>query len=94
MLSKFASMFLANIFYQLEIIFEIKKQDTRFFHSRIVLDKVYNIYFKINSSLTNTKLCHSAKKLVIHFKLLKYLSLLVCQHQIVVFAVWLVYLIS
>ena len=84
MLSKFASMFLANIFYNSKIIFKVKKRDTRLFHSRVILDKFYDVYFKINRSLTNTKLCHSTKKLVIHFKILKYLSLLVCQHQNVV----------
>ena len=76
MLSKFASMFLANIFYHSE--FKVKKRDTRLFHSRIVLDEVYDVYFKINGSLTDTKLRHSANKLVAHFKFLKYLSLLVC----------------
>ena len=84
MLSKFASMFLANIFYHSEIIFKVRKQDTRLFHSRIVLDEVYDIYFKINSSLTDTKLRRSANKLVVHIKSLKYLSLLVCQRQNVV----------
>ena len=84
MLSKFASMFLANIFYHSEIIFKIKRRDTRLFHSWTVLDEVYNIYFKINSSLTDTKVCHSANKLAVHFKFLKYLSLLVCQRQNVV----------
>ena len=80
MLSKFASMFLANIFYHSEIILKVKKRDTRLFHSRIVLDEVniLNIYFKINSSLTDTKLRHSANKLAVHFKFLKYLSLLAC----------------
>ena len=64
MLSKLASMFLANMFYHSEITFKVKKRDTRLFHSRIVLDEVYDIYFKINSSLTDTKLRHSANKLL------------------------------
>ena len=81
MLSKFASIFLANIFYHSEIIFKVKKREIRLFHSRIVHDEVYHNYFKINSSLTDTKLLHSANKLVVHFKFLKYLSLLVCQRQ-------------
>ena len=77
-------MFLANIFYHSEIIFKVKKRDIRLFHPRIVLDEVYDIYFKINSSLTDTKLRHSANKIAVHFKFLKYLSLLVCQCQNVV----------
>ena len=84
MLSKFASMFLANIFYHSEIIFKLKKRDARLFDSRIVLIEVYDIYFKINSSLTDYKLRRRANKLAVHFKSLKYLSLLVCQRQNVV----------
>ena len=71
MLSKLASMLLANMFYHSEITFKVKKRDTRLVHSRIVLDEVYDIYFKINSSLTDTKLRHSANKLAVHFKFLK-----------------------
>ena len=81
MVSKFASLFFTNIFYHSEIIFKVKKRNTRLFHSRIVLDEVYDIYFKINSSLTDTKLRRSANKPVVHFKSLRYLSLLVCQRQ-------------
>ena len=64
MLLKFASMFLANIFYCTKIILKIKKRDTRLSHFRILLKKVYNIYFKINSSITDTKLHHSANKML------------------------------
>ena len=42
MLSKFASMILANIFYHSEITFKEKERDTRLFHSGIVLNKVYD----------------------------------------------------
>ena len=84
MLSKLASMFFANNFYNLKVIFKVKKRDTILFHSRVIFDKFCDVYFKINRSLTNTKLYHRAKKLVIHFKLLKYLSLLVRQNQNVV----------
>ena len=78
MLFKFASMFLANIFYCPKIILKIKKQDTRLYHFRILPNEIYDNYFKVNSSLTGTKLRHSASKLVINFKILKYLSLPVC----------------
>ena len=86
MLSKFASMFLVNIFYNSKIIFKVKKRDTRLLHSRIYLYKIYYIYFKINGSLTIFKFCRSVNKLVILFKFLKYLSLLVRQRQNVVLA--------
>ena len=74
-------MFLANIFYYSKVIFKIEKLDTRLFHSRIFLYKIYYTYFKINGSLTLFKFCHSINKLVILFKFLKYLSLLVRQRQ-------------
>ena len=81
MLSKFASMFLANNFYNSKIIFKVKKRDTRLSHPWILLDEVYGVYFKINGSLTLFKFCHSTNKLAIHFKLLNYPSLLVRQRQ-------------
>ena len=77
-------MFLANIFYNSKIIFKVKKRDTRLSHPWILLDEVYDVYFKINGSLTLFKFCHSANKLIIYFKLLKYPSLLVRQRQDVV----------
>ena len=80
MLLKLASMFLANIFYYPKVIFKIKKRDTRLPHFWIILYKLYDIYLKIDSSLANTKLRHSANKFVVTFKFLKYFSLLVCQH--------------
>ena len=52
----------------------------------MVINKINDTYFKINSSLTDTKLCHSVKKVAIFLKFLKYLSLLVRQHQKVVLA--------
>ena len=84
MLSNFAFMFLANIFYNSKIIFKVKKQDTRLLHPRKFLYKIYCIYFKINGSFTLFKFCHSVNKLVILFKFLKYLCLLICQRQNVV----------
>ena len=65
MLSKFASMFLANIFYNSKIIFKVKKRDTILSHPWILLDEVYDVYFKIYGSLTLFKFCHSINKLVI-----------------------------
>ena len=76
MLSKFASMFLANIFYNSKIIFKVQKRNTRLFHSWTLLDEVYDVCFKINGSLTIFKFCHGAK--------IKYPSLLVRQRQNVV----------
>ena len=84
MLSKFASMFLVNIFYNSKITFKVKKRDTRVLHSRICLYELYDVYFKIYSSFTDAKLHHSAKKLIVHSKFLKYPSLLVHQRQNVV----------
>ena len=84
MLLKLASMFLANILYYSKVMFKIKKRDTRLLHFWICLYELYDIYFKTNSSLANTKLRHSANKLVVHFKFLKHFSLLVCPHQNVV----------
>ena len=75
-------MFLANIFYYSKLIFQLKKRDTRLFHFLIFVYETYYIYFKINSSLNFFKFCHSANKLIIHFKFLKYLSLLVRKRQI------------
>ena len=72
MLLKFASMFLANIFYYLKIIFKVKKRDTRLSHFRIPINKVYGIYFKIHGSLTDIEFCHSINELIILFKFLKY----------------------
>ena len=63
MLLKLASMFLTNIFYYTKVIFKIKKRDTRLFHFWIILYKLYHIYFKVDSSLANTKLRHSANKI-------------------------------
>ena len=80
MLSKFDG----NVFYNSKIIFKVKERDTRLSHPWILLDEVYNVYFKINGSLTLFKFCHSTNKLIIHFKLLKYPSLLVRQRQNVV----------
>ena len=81
MLLKLASIFLTNIFYYSKVIFKIKKRDTRLLHFWIILYKLYDIYLKIDSSLANTKLRHSANKLVVTFKFMKHLSLLVCPHQ-------------
>ena len=81
MLLKLASMFLTNIFYYPKVVFKIKKRDARLFHFRIILYKLYDIYLKVDSSLANAKLCHSANKSIVTFKFLKYFSLLVCQHQ-------------
>ena len=85
MLLKFASMFLTNIFYYLKVTFKIKKQDTRLLHFWIIFYKLYNTYLKVDSSLANTKLHHSANKFIVTFKFLKYFSLLVCQRQNIVF---------
>ena len=68
MLSKFASIFLTNIFCNLTIIFKVKKRDTRLSHPWILLDVVYDVYFKVNGSLTHFIFFHSANKLVILFK--------------------------
>ena len=84
MLLKLASMFLANNFYYRKVIFKINKRDTRLFHFWICLYELYNVYFKVDSSLANTKLRHSANKLVAHFEFLKHFPLLVCPHQNVV----------
>ena len=84
MLLKLASMFLANILHYSKVMFKIKKRDTRLLHFWICLYELYDIYFKTNNSLANTKLRHSANKLVVHFKFLKHFSLLVCPHQNVV----------
>ena len=81
MLLKLASMFLINIFYYPKVIFKIKKRDTKLLHFWIILYKLYDIYFEIDSGLANTKLRHTANKLVVHFKFLKHFSLLVCPHQ-------------
>ena len=77
-------MFLANICYYPKVIFKIKKRDTRLLHFWVCLYELYDVYFKIDSSLANTKFRHSANKLVAHFKFLKQFSLLVCPHQNVV----------
>ena len=77
-------MFLTNIFYYPKVIFKIKKRDTRPLHFGICLYELCDVYFKIDSSLANTKLRHSANKLVVHFKFLEHSSLLLCPHQDVV----------
>ena len=74
MLLKLASMFLTNIFYYPKVIFKIKKRDTRLLYFWIILYKLYDIYLKVDSSLANTKLCHSANKFVVTFKFLKHFS--------------------
>ena len=84
MLLKLASMFLANIFYYPKVIFKIKKRDARLLHFRVCLYELYGIYFKIDSSLANTKSRHSVNNLVVNFKFVKHFSLLVCPHQNVV----------
>ena len=81
MLLKLANMFLTNIFYYPTVTFKIKKRDIRLLHFWIILYKLYDIYLKVDSSLANTKLRHSANKLVVTFKFLKHFSLLVCPHQ-------------
>ena len=60
MLLKLASMFLTNIFYYPKVIFKIIKRDTRLLHSWVCLYELYDVYFKINGGLTDTKLRHSA----------------------------------
>ena len=65
MLLKFASMFLANIFYYSKIVFQVKKRDARPSHFRILINKIYDIYFKIHGSLTDLELRHSVNKLII-----------------------------
>ena len=67
MLLKFAGMFLANIFYYSEIVFEIKKRNARPLHFRILINKIYDIYFKIHCCLTNLELRHGVNKLIIFF---------------------------
>ena len=84
MLLKLASMFLANVFYYPKVIFKIRKRVTRLLHFWVCFYKLYDVYLKIDSSLANTKLCHSAQKLVVHFKFLEHFSLLVYPHQNVV----------
>ena len=64
-------MFLANIFYNSKIMFKVKKRDTRLLHFRICLYGLHDVYLKINSSLTDTKLRHSAKELIVYSKFLK-----------------------
>ena len=81
MLLKLASMFLTNIFYYPKVIFKIKKRDVRLLHFWIIFYKHYDIYLKVDSSLANTKLRHSANKPVVTFKFLKHFSLLVYPHQ-------------
>ena len=81
MLLKLASIFLTKIFYHTKVIFKIKKRDTRFSHFWVILYKLYDIYLETDSSLANTKLRHSANKLVVTFKFLKQFSLMVCPHQ-------------
>ena len=82
MQSKFGSMFLGNIVYSSKNIFKVKKRDTRLLHPRKFLDELHNIYFKIHSTFTSF-LIHS-RFTVVHFKLRKYFSLMVRQHQNVV----------
>ena len=84
MLLKLGSMFLTNIFYYPKVIFKIKERDKRLLNFWIIFYKRYHIYFKIDSSLANTKLRHSANKLALHFKFLKHFSLLVCPYQNVI----------
>ena len=81
MLLKLATMFLTNIFYYPKVIFKTKKRDTRLLHFWVILCKLYDIYLKFDSSLSNTKPRRSSNKFVVTFKFLKYFSLLVCQHQ-------------
>ena len=81
MLLKLATMLLANIFYYSKVISKKKTRDTRLLHFWIILYKLYDICLKIDSSLANTKLRHSANKFVVTFKFLKHFSLLVCPHQ-------------
>ena len=88
MLLKLASMFLTNIFYYLKVIFKIKKRDARLLYFWIILYKFYDIYLKVDSSLANTKLRHSANKFVVTFKFLKHFSLLVCPHQNIIRIHW------
>ena len=65
MLLKLANMFLTNIFYYPTVTFKIKKRDIRLLHFWIILYKLYDIYLKVDSSLANTNLRHSANKLVV-----------------------------
>ena len=76
MLLKFASMFLANIFYYSEIVFEIKKRNARPLHFRILINKIYDIYFKIHCCLTNLELRHGVDKLIFFF--LNFLNTIPC----------------
>ena len=84
MLLKFASMFLANIFYYSKIMFDVKKRNARPSHFRILINKIYDIYFKIHGRLTNLELRHDVNKLIIFFEFLEYHSLLVRQRQNVI----------
>ena len=83
MLLKLANMLLTNIFYYPKVIFKIKKRDTRLLFFSIY--SLYGIYLKVDSSLANTKFCHSANKFVVIFKFLKHFSLLVCQQKNIIF---------
>ena len=62
MLLKLVRMFLTNIFYYPKVIFKIKKWDRRLLRFWIILYKLYDIYFKVDSILANTKLRHSTNK--------------------------------
>ena len=88
MLSKFASMFLANISYHSKIVFQIKKRNEIFSHFRILINKIYDIYFKIYGSLTDLERCHGVNKLIIFLEFLEYHSLLISK------MLFLLYLIS
>ena len=68
MLLKLASMFLANIFYYPKVIFKIKKRETRLLHFWVCLSELYDVYFKIDSVLANTKLRHRSNKLAVILK--------------------------
>ena len=64
MLLKFATIFLANIFYYSKIIFKLKKRDTRLSHFGTPINKIYDIYFKIHGGLTDLEFCHSINNLL------------------------------
>ena len=62
MLLKLASMFLANIFYYPKVIFKIKKRDTRLLHFWVCFYKLYDVYFKTDSSLANNGFANNGLK--------------------------------
>ena len=57
------------------------KRKSRFFHSWVLINKLYNQYFKNHGGFNNPKFIFYVYKIIIQFKSFKYLALLAGKPQ-------------